>query len=39
MGNLNLKALRPENIKKKLQEVLKPIIVEKGKQDCKTCGK
>ena len=38
MGSLNLKALRPENVKKKLQDKLKPIIVQKSKQGCTTCG-
>lgn len=38
MGTLNLKALRPENIKKEIQKALKPIIVEKSKKGCTTCG-
>lgn len=39
MGSINLKALRPDNVKKSLQKALKPIIVDKSKQGCKTCGK
>lgn len=38
MGLLNLKALRPEEIKKKAQEILKPIIVNKSKNECTSCG-
>lgn len=39
MGNINLKALRPDNLKKKAAEYVKPIIVKKTKQGCKSCGK
>lgn len=37
-GSLNLKALRPGNIKETIQDKLKPIIVEKSKKGCTTCG-
>ena len=41
MKLLNIKALRSEAevLKKELQKKLKPIIVDKGKQDCSSCGK
>lgn len=40
MGWLNIKSLSKskENIQKKLQEKLKPIVVKKTKSSCGTCG-
>ena len=39
LGNINLKALRPDNLKKQAQKTLRPIIVKKTKQGGSCCGK
>lgn len=35
---LNMKSLQPSNIKQKVKDKLKPIIVKYSESDCRTCG-
>ena len=38
MGLINIKALKPEEIAKKAQEALKPIVVKMTENSCRICG-